>query len=414
MHNLGVAEQHLGDWQAAARAYERAFQLDPGAFESGFSLAIALAVIGEVAQAIDVYRELARQPRNAPRALTRIAALRAQELTDEDILTLELTVRSGAAAMDERVGCLFAIGAALDLRGGGEDAFQAFASANGLKYELLTKGPVETRPATVAGDHELSVARVTALFTKGFLTRHDGGGEKRHQPVFIIGMPRSGTTLIEHVLSAHPRVRGMGESDALALAVEGRFPYPPDGPREPDHFAAIARRYLNRQSARGCPPRARIVDKTLDNHLNVGLIHLTFPKSVILWVRRSRNDVIWSCYRQHFASGNETLYNLTDIGAECDRYDRMMAHWRDVLPGRVIEIAYEAFVATPEASIRQLVVEHCGLPWSSACLDFHAHDRAITTASAEQVRRPVGQDSVGAWRRYASQLTPILGEPSSG
>ena len=190
--------------------------------------------------------------------------------------------------------------------------------------------------------------------------------------------------------------------------MEGRFPYPPQAHRDPDHFRALARRYLEIQRGRGWMGRTRLVDKTLDNHLHIGMIHLMFPRAVILHVARHPMDTGLACWRQLFATGNETLYDLAEIGAEQRRYRAMIDHWGAVLPGRVAEVGYEALVADPESEIRRLVTEVCALPWAPSCLRFHDTNRSVGPASADQVRKPVFMPSVDRWRRHESRLAPLV------
>jgi hypothetical protein len=153
--------------------------------------------------------------------------------------------------------------------------------------------------------------------------------------------------------------------------------------------------------------RMRLTDKTLDNHLHIGMIHLMFPRATILRVARDPMDTGLACWRQLFASGNETLYDLAEIGAEQRRYQAMMDHWRTVLPDRVMEVSYEALVADPKNQIRRLVTQICALPWAEACLQFHKTRRPVGTASADQVRQPIFVGSVDRWRQYEAQLAPL-------
>jgi hypothetical protein len=405
-HNLGVAEQALGDWGPAAAAYARALALRPEAKETAFNLAIALAVIGRGEEAVEHYRALARHPECRDRALTRLAILRPGAIDDDDLA--HMRTAATRADPETRIGLLFALGGALDVRGEADKAFDAYAAGNALKRASLAAGPPDSRPDQVARAHAQSVARVQALFTSGFLSAHAGRGDTGHAPIFIVGLPRSGSSLVEQILASHPLVAAMGESAALTEAVEGRFPYPPDAAAEPDHFRRLARRYLDAQRQRGWRGRLRPADKTLENLLHVGLVHLMFPRARILRVTRDPIDAGFACFRQLFARGNETLYDLTDIAQEIRRQEALMAHWRAVLPGRVTEVRYETLVTNPDREIRALITQACGLPWSDACLRFHETQRPVATASADQVRRPVFATSVNRWLPYAARLDPLL------
>jgi hypothetical protein len=196
-------------------------------------------------------------------------------------------------------------------------------------------------------------------------------------------------------------VQGLGETGVLPRLVAGGYPRTPAG------FKDIAARYLAAMRERGWDGASRFVDKTLENYLHVGLIHLLFPKALILHVGRDPMDVGFACYRQLFVEGNETLYDLADIGAEYGRYRGLMDHWAAVLPGRVAEVSYEALVAEPDTQTRLLVTETAGLAWDPAVLRFHERAGAVTTASASQVRRPIYATSVARWRRHAERLQPL-------
>jgi hypothetical protein len=159
---------------------------------------------------------------------------------------------------------------------------------------------------------------------------------------------------------------------------------------------------------RGWQGADRFVDKTLENYLRVGMIHLMFPKSVILDSTRDPVDTCLSCYRQLFTAGNETLYDLRQIGRAYVRYRRVMEHWERVLPGRVIRVPHEKLVADPEAQIRWLVGDACQLDWDPACLRFFEAEGVVRTASAAQVRRPIFSTSIGRWARFQNELEPLL------
>jgi len=407
-HNLGVATQALGDWQASASAYARALELRPDAAETRFSLAIVLAVLGREDEAIDGYRVLASTPAVRPRALTRMAILRPGTLTDAEVAQLRDGAADGAVDVTTRTGLLFALGGVLEARGEDDAAFAAFSAGNALKHQTLEAGAPARRPEAVEGQHAQSMALLERLFTREFLQEHQGGGDSAHTPIFIVGMPRSGSTLIEQILASHPRIGGLGESLALSTVLDEAWPYAPGATPEANHFARLADRYLAELRRRGWKGGTRPVDKTLENHLHIGMIHLMFPKAVILHSVRDPVDTCLACYRQLFASGAETLYDLRQIGAEYVRYWRMMEHWRAVLPGRVVDVSYEALVAAPETEIPRLVTQACDLPWSPRCLRFHATSRPIITASAAQVRQPMFGSSVERWRRYERFLGPLF------
>jgi Flp pilus assembly protein TadD len=403
--NLGAAAQMLEQWDEAAAAYERALALKDDAIEPRRNLAIILAMLGRTAEAAQQHRRLAAEPATRLWALTRLALLAPAEVTDEDLAAMQGAADSSDTDADTGIGIAFALGEVLERRGRDEEAFAAFAAGNRLKHAELEAGPPATRPSAVLAAHQRAAEAVRARFTPGFLARHAGEGVASAAPIFIVGMPRSGSTLIEQILGAHPRVQALGETAVLPRLLEA-------GPQlagaDPG-FRELARAASRGWRDRGWRDDLRPVDKTLENYLHVGAIALMFPRAVILHSVRDPVDTCLSCYRQLFAQGAETLYDLADIGADYLGYRGMMAHWARVLPGRVIDVDHEALVSDPQSRIRWLVSEACGLPWDDACLAFHTARAPVRTASSAQVRQPIFTTSLQRWRRYEAHLGPLLG-----
>jgi hypothetical protein len=196
----------------------------------------------------------------------------------------------------------------------------------------------------------------------------------------------------------------MGENAALSTVIDRGF----TESERAVNWGELAEAYLGLMRQRGWNGADRFVDKTLENHLRVGMIHLMFPKAVILDSTRDPVDTCLSCYRQLFTEGNETLYDLGQIGRAYVRYRRVMEHWDRVLPGRVIRVAHERLVADTQAQIRGLVGDACKLDWDPACLRFHEAEGSVRTASAAQVRLPVFSTSIGRWKRLAGELAPLM------
>lgn len=388
-HNLGMVRQQLGDWAAAAAAYGRALALRPEVAETRQALALALTVLGRAEEALAHYRVLAAAPATRWPALTRMALVDAGAIGDEDLQAMQAAAAGGALDDETRTGLFFAVGEALERRGDFAGAFAAFAEGNRRK-----RRSIDARGAAQA--HEATVREVEATFTPAFLSAYAGKGSNSAAPIFIVGFPRSGSTLMEQILGSHPDVQAMGET---GLVPGQGFPRIP--PRK------LADQYLQAIRGRGWSTRARFVDKTLANYLDVGAIHLIFPRAVILHAVRDPMDTCLSCFRQLFATGNETLYDLADIGAEYRRYRRIMTHWDRVLPGRVIRVSHEELVGDPERGSRALLAA-AGLAWDPAVLRFFEREGAVRTASASQVRRPITDATVGRWRRYEAELGPLI------
>jgi hypothetical protein len=393
-HNLGAVRQNQSRWDAAALAYGRALDLRPEAGETREGLAAALTALGRGAEAIAHHRVLAGEQAHRWIALTRIALIDPAAVGDDDLAALRQAAAAPATEPTVRIGLNFALGDVLELRGQAGEAFDAYAAGNRLKRATLdAEGAARANAA--AADY------LKALVAPAFLAAHAGQGSPSPAPILIIGMPRSGSTLIEQVLAAHPKVQGLGETGVLPALVTHGYPETAAG------FRRLAARYLAQMRARGWDGSSRFVDKTLENYLHVGLIAVLFPRATILHAVRDPMDTGFACYRQLFVSGNETLYDLADIGAEFGRYRGLMDHWAKVLPGRVRDVGYEPLVENPESQIPELVAELAGLPWDPVTLSPHQRPGAVQTASASQVRQPIYRSSVKRWSRHAERLRPL-------
>jgi tetratricopeptide (TPR) repeat protein len=407
--NLGAVCQNLNLWQEAADAYRHALRLNPTA-ETLFSLARALTVLGRVAESSACYRALAANPSVRLRALTRLAMLDPAVIDEQDLTALQRAADDRATVAATRSEAYFALGMGLEQRSADQAAFVAFKAGNRLKHDALMASPdLAARPDALERAHDLAAHFVVDRFDEAFLQPRLHRGSTSAAPIFVIGMPRSGSSLIEQILSSHRDVQSMGENAALSTVVDQGFTEP-QGVTEPQgafNWGDLAEAYLNSMRQRGWNGAGRFVDKTLENHLRVGMIHLMFPKSVILDSTRDPVDTCLSCYRQLFTEGNETLYDLAQIGRAYVRYRRVMEHWDRVLPGRVIKVEHEKLVADTEAQVRRLA-DACELEWDPACLRFYETKGVVRTASAAQVRRPLFLTSIGRWTRFASELEPLL------
>jgi hypothetical protein len=403
--NLGALCQNLNLWQEAADAYSHGLRLNPTAAETHFSLARALTVLGQVAESSACYRALAANPSVRLRALTRLAMLDPAAIDEQDLLALRRAADDPATVPAKRIEAYFALGVSLEHRSADQAAFAAFQAGNRLKHDALMAAPdLAARPDALERAHDLAARFVVERFDEAFMQRQLQRGSTSAAPIFVIGMPRSGSSLIEQILSSHPHVQGMGENAALSTVADQGFT---EIQRAAD-WRDLAEAYLGSMRQRGWNCAGRFVDKTPENHLRVGMIHLMFPKAVILDSVRDPADTCLSCYRQLFAEGNETLYDLGQIGRAYVRYRRVMEHWDRVLPGRVIRVEHEKLVADTEGQIRWLVGDACKLDWDPVCLRFYEAAGSVRTASAAQVRLPVFSTSIGRWARFAGELEPLL------
>ena len=422
---LGYTFEQLGQWPQAANAYRRAWTVRRWSTAARFALAHALEVIGKLDEAISLYRGLAELPPMRLRALIGIVRLKASAITPAESAEMAAAAWNAETPVGTRIGLLFVLGQALEVSRAYDDAFAAFLEANRLRRENLVETVDETpdlviappssraranHPDDVAARHAEAIATEKKIFTPEFLKRHSGKGHDSTAPIFILGMPRSGSTLLEQILSSHGKVAGLGEGPAIWRTITGRFPYAPDQEAEldPEFFRKRAEDYLARQRAAGWNKAPFLVDKMLGSYLSIGMIHLLFPRATILHSVRDPVDTCLACFRQLFRTGNETTYDLHDIGAHYVRYRDMMAHWESILPDRVVNVVHEDLVADPDTKIRWLVEDACKLKWDDNCLRFHQTKRAVRTASVAQVRQPIFRSSVQRWRKYADHLGPLF------
>ena len=367
----GHALKTAGRQQEAIAAYRRSITLDPGFGEAYWSLAnLKTFRFGE----------------------DEIAAMRAQ-LARPDI------------AAEHRFHFDFALGKALEDRAEYADSFVHYAAGNALR--------LQTMPYR-AGETTARVARATRIYTREFFAERDGCGEPAPDPIFIVGLPRSGSTLLEQILSSHSAAEGTMElpeiiamTRALRRGAETAASYHDvlaDLPA--DAFAELGQQYLDRTRAQRKTDAPRFIDKMPNNFLHLGLIQLMLPNAKIIDARRHPLACCFSGFKQHFARGQNFSYSLDDIGRYYRDYVELMAHFDEVLPGRVHRVIYEQMVDDTEAEVRRLL-DYCGLPFEDGCLRFFENDRPVRTASSEQVRRPINRDGIDQWRHYAPWLDPL-------
>lgn len=267
----------------------------------------------------------------------------------------------------------------------------------------------QLKRATLSYDADVTERRMASIaeaFPAALFARLKGSGEASGQPIFVLGMPRSGTTLIEQILASHPAVHGGGELWHLDRLM--REPGSAgDGPPPADELQALGRRYL----AMAAPPSGnalRVVDKMPSNFLYAGHIRLMLPRARIIHCRRDPVDTCFSCYSKLFTAGQEFSYDLVELGRYYRSYATLMAHWRSVLPPEcLIEVDYEELVGDLDTEARRLI-DFCSLPWDASCLRFHEGVRTIRSASMNQVRRPLYATSIGRWKPFSAQLRPLL------
>ena len=310
------------------------------------------------------------------------------------------------ARADDRLHLHFALGKAYDDVAEHEPAFRHYAAGNAIRSAQLGYRAAETRAAVDA---------IIAACTPEFFAARAGAGDPAPDPVFILGMPRAGSTLIEQILSCHSAIEGtmeLPDIPALALGL-GREAYG-DGRRwiealaetPPARLAELGTAFLQRTAVQRKTAKPFYIDKLPNNWLYTAFIRLILPNAKIIDARRHPLDCCFSNFRQHYARGQAFSYGLADVGAYYRDYVRLMAHIDAVQPGRVHRVIHEALLDDPEAEVRAMLA-FLDLPFEDACLAFHSNARAVRTASSEQVRRPINRDGVGQWQPYAGWLDPL-------
>ena len=401
---IGCAYARLGDHHAALPHFTAAVRLAPRQTEFRYNLAATLSFIGRSEEAAAALETLIDQAPQDGRAHHLLSGLRKQTTAANHIPRLDRLVTQARPGRD-RLLLGYALAKELDDIGRGAEAFAALARANGDHRRSLT----------------YSFARDAAVFDaiEAHWSAANGspaGASTDPAPIFVIGMPRTGTTLVDRILSSHADVESLGELQAMPLAVKAAAGTRTRTVLDPDTIAAAARADLGRVGAdyldRARPyrrtNRLRFVDKFPGNFHYVGLIARALPAATIVCLRRNPLDTVLSNFRNLFAISSpyyEYSYDLLDIAAYYVRFDRLMALWRDRLPGRVLELGYEALVADQEGETRRLLA-HCGLEWSPRCLDFQSNAAPVSTPSAAQVRRPLNRDGIARWRAHAEALEP--------
>jgi tetratricopeptide (TPR) repeat protein len=361
---------------------------------------------GEQAGAIEAYRQaLAMQP-GMGEAYWSLADLKTVRFTAADLEAMEQFARRAPPGAG-RAQLEFALGKACEDARLYAQAFEHYARGNALHRATIYFVP---------DDLSLGVRRSKALYSSRFFAERAGWGSQRADPIFIVGMPRAGSTLLEQILASHSQVEGTRElPDVPAIVREliasaksaGESNYPDlVGTLGQARVEAYAARYLEHTQVHRPLGKPRFVDKMPGNFAHLGLIHLMFPRATIIDARRHPMACCFSCFRQLFGRGQPFTYDQQELGMHYRDYCELMEHFDTVLPGRVHRVYYEQLVADPETEVRRLL-EHAGLPFEPGCLRFYENRRVVTTISSEQVRRPINADAVEQWRHFEPWLGPL-------
>jgi tetratricopeptide (TPR) repeat protein len=406
---MGRVAFERGDLDGSLAHYRRALALKPDLADAHNNMGNALKELGELAEAEAAYREALRLDPSFTGIYVNLADSKKFTPGDAHLAAMEaLAAKADGLSKTDRLQLDFALGKAY-----------ADLKDHGRSFTHLFAGNAAKR-STIAYDEKSAFAlfdRIEALFTPALIAQESGAGDPSPTPIFVMGMPRSGTTLTEQIIASHPLVHGAGELKTLndvVLTIHGAdgatIPYPEFVPvLGAAPLRKIGARYLELVRELVTDKEAQYVtDKMPSNYYFAGLIHLALPNATIIHTMRDPVDTCISCFSKLFAGEQNHTYDLGELGRYYKRYERLMAHWRRVLPkDRILDVRYEDVVADLEGQARRIIA-HCGLPWDDRCLAFHETKRPVRTASATQVRQPIYKSAVGRWRVYAEHLGPLL------
>ena len=375
----------------------------PGSGEAATNLAAVYERMGEPGRAWELVEPLLGESEVGADAALVFADF-AKKLGKEGraIEALHDSLEQDDGAGDRQMLCHFALGRLYDERGQADEAFEHFEQGNGLKHRRFDPD-----------EHEQYVEMILRAFDGGSLTRHERATNADGRPVFIVGMPRSGTSLVEQILATHEQVTGGGELptvsnlarqlEHLTNGADGKRAYPDVITQaQLDEMAGIYLAQIERIDAGAL----RVTDKTPTNFLYLGLIARMLPGAKIIHCKRDPMAACWSCYTKNFVGSHAYSYNLEHLGLYHRQYQRLMTHWRRVLDVPMLEVEYERLVSEPETQMRQLI-GFAGLEWSDVCLRFHENKRRAPSASYDQVRQPIYTNAIDHWRRYERHLGPL-------
>ncbi|MBS0254873.1 MAG: sulfotransferase [Proteobacteria bacterium] len=405
----------LGDTDTAASIYQALLDEtpadDPAMRARGADLSMwlghALRASGHAAQATEAYRAATELRADFGEAWWSLANMKVYRFADSEIATMRAGLDNPATHNEDRAHIAFALGKALEDRKEHDESWQAYKAGNDARQ--VASG---YRPEIF----ETNTREQKRTCTRAFFAAREGWGVDDPAPIFVLGLPRSGSTLIEQILASHSMVEGTQELPDIQHIVhelqgrEHNFErpiYPANlADCSAEQIAAFGTQYLHGTQPYRAMGRQFFIDKMPNNFRHIGLIHLILPKATIIDARRNPMDCCFSNLKQLFAKGQEFTYGIENIARYYRTYLELMRHWDTALPGRVLRVINEDLIDDPEGQIRRLL-GHCALPFEESCLNFHETNRSVRTPSSEQVRRPVNRDGVGQWKPYAEWLGPL-------
>jgi hypothetical protein len=387
------------------RIYTELSREIPQDTEMGMSMGQILKTQGSTEEAVKLFRAAAATPESLAAASLAISNIRSHCFSEQEVARMRQAESMPTAGLAERYQLCFALGKALEARADYEESFRYYARGNALKRSEITINP-ETIIRTMR--------RQPVVCTPEFFAMRRDVGCQRADPIFIVGMPRAGSTLLEQILASHSHVDGTFElADIPRLVHQFRDRDPDAPPRYPAILAELSAEELRqmgevyihdtRVHRQGAP---FFIDKMPNNFRDIGFIQLILPNARIIDARRGAMACCWGNFRQLFPNGMEFKYSQEELGRYYCQYVELMEHWNRVLPGKILRVQYEDVVNDLEGSVRRML-EFLGLKFEPACLDFHKTTRSVRTLSSEQVRRPISREGLDQWRHFEPWLGPL-------
>jgi tetratricopeptide (TPR) repeat protein len=396
----------LGEHEKAVELYRELLVDSPQSADLHLSIAHSLKTLGKRQESIEAYRAAAAARPNFGDAYWSLANLKTYRFSEGEIASMRAEEASSGTPLVDRYHLCFALGKALEDQGRFEESFRYYERGNAFK-----RSESRYRPEIIEQNTRLQIEVCRAEF----FSRHEGAGAQNPDPIFIVGLPRAGSTLLEQILASHSRVEGTQElSDIprMVLDLQGRDP-DLEHPRYPGVLEGSSSEELRRLGEKYLgdtrvyrTDRPYFIDKMPNNFRHIGLIHLILPNAKIIDARREPMACCFSNLKQLFASGQEFTYSITDIARYYRTYLELMRHWDAVLPGRVLRVQHEDVVDDLEGNVRR-ILDFCGLDFEPACVEFHKTERSIRTASSEQVRQPIFREGLDQWKNYEPWLEPL-------
>ena len=406
-HLKAAALGRIGDFDESIRIYAEVLAEYSGRAKSWMSYGHALKSAGKADECIAAYRKSIEMAPSLGEAWWSLANMKTFRFTAAELGAMRAELEKPGLGIEDRFHFHFTLGKALEDAGDWSGAFEHYRQGNLLRRKVVHYD---------ADELGADVRRSKTLFSKDFFARRVGFGAPAPDPIFILGMPRAGSTLLEQILSSHSAVEGTMElPDVIAIArelgerrkrkVASKYPEVLET-LDAARLQELGERYLAQTRIQRHTPAPYFIDKMPNNFQHVGLIHLMLPNAKIIDARRHPLGCCFSVFKQHFARGQHFSYDLFELGRYYRDYAELMAHFDEVLPGRVHRVIYERIVDDTETEVRRLL-DYCGLPFESSCLRFYENERAVRTASSEQVRQPIYREGLDHWRHFEPWLGPL-------